>query len=393
MKDFYKRTWAVVDLDALQFNYAQIRAHLPSSVSVMAVVKADAYGHGDRMVAQTLYDAGVRSFAVSNINEALNLRRHGINGKILILGYTPPEAAMELVENRISQAVFSAEYALALNEVCQEKQVCVNCHIKLDTGMSRIGFCTEPTESAADAIARICCLPGLNCCGLFSHFSSADAHDDSSDAYTKLQTERFNAIREALLTRGIRFDSYHLQNSAGIAFCSSESFDLARAGIVLYGYAPSHEPLPFALRPVMSLYSTVSMVKEIPASTAVSYNRTFVSSRPMRVATVPIGYADGYPRLLSNKGSMLIRGKRAPIIGNICMDQLVLDVTDIPDVQMGDTVTVVGRDGLEAISFDDLAQPCHTIHYELMCLIGRRVPRVYQSHGETRTVIDYLTET
>ena len=393
MTTFYKRTWAVVDLDALRFNYAQIRAHLPESVSVMAVVKADAYGHGDRMVAQTLYDAGVRAFAVSNINEALNLRRHGIDGTILILGYTPPEAAVDLVENRISQAVFSAEYALALNEICVQKGIRINCHIKLDTGMSRIGFCATPVDTAVEAIARVYHLPALCCCGLFSHFSSADAHDEDSDAYTKMQMQRFYDVRDALSKQGITFDTYHLQNSAGIAFCSSDSFNLARAGIVLYGYAPSHEPLPFPLEPVMSLYSTVSMVKQIEAGTAVSYNRTFIADHPMRIATVPIGYADGYPRLLSNKGHMIIRGKRAPIIGNICMDQLILDVTDIPDVRLGDTVTVVGTDGLEMVSFDDLAQLCQTIHYELMCLIGRRVPRVYQMQGETRTVIDYLTET
>ncbi len=392
MNTFYKRTWTEIDLDALHFNLNQIRGALPSETQVMAVVKADAYGHGDRMIAQMLEKDGVTAFAVSNINEAVSLRRHGIHGKILILGYTPPEAATDLADYRISQTVFSSEYAQQLNDACKSSSVTVNCHIKLDTGMSRIGFCASDPEAAADEIAHVCELPNLHCCGLFSHFSSADTHDAASDAYTAMQEKRYIAVRKALAARGIRFTSCHLQNSAGIAFCAAHDYQYARAGIILYGCPPSAEPLPFLLKPVMSLYSIVSMVKEIPAGTSVSYNRTFTSEKPMRIATVPIGYADGYPRLLSNRGFMLLHGKRAPIIGNICMDQLMLDVSDIPDVMTGDTVTIVGRDGDETITFSDLASLCGTIHYELMCLIGKRVPRVYRANGETCSVLDYLSE-
>lgn len=392
MNTFYKRTWTEIDLDALHFNLNQIRGALPSETQVMAVVKADAYGHGDRMIAQMLEKDGVTAFAVSNINEAVSLRRHGIHGKILILGYTPPEAATDLADYRISQTVFSSEYAQQLNDACKSSSVTVNCHIKLDTGMSRIGFCASDPEAAADEIAHVCELPNLHCCGLFSHFSSADTHDAASDAYTAMQEKRYIAVRKALAGRGIRFTSCHLQNSAGIAFCGAHDYQYARAGIILYGCPPSAEPLPFLLKPVMSLYSIVSMVKEIPAGTSVSYNRTFTSKKPMRIATVPIGYADGYPRLLSNRGFMLLHGKRAPIIGNICMDQLMLDVSDISDVMTGDTVTIVGRDGDETITFSDLASLCGTIHYELMCLIGKRVPRVYRANGETCSVLDYLSE-
>lgn len=392
MNTFYKRTWTEIDLDALHFNLNQIRGALPSETQVMAVVKADAYGHGDRMIAQMLEKDGVTAFAVSNINEAVSLRRHGIHGKILILGYTPPEAATDLADYRISQTVFSSEYAQQLNDACKSSSVTVNCHIKLDTGMSRIGFCASDPEAAADEIAHVCELPNLHCCGLFSHFSSADTHDAASDAYTAMQEKRYIAVRKALAARGIRFTSCHLQNSAGIAFCAAHDYQYARAGIILYGCPPSAEPLPFLLKPVMSLYSIVSMVKEIPAGTSVSYNRTFTSEKPMRIATVPIGYADGYPRLLSNRGFMLLHGKRAPIIGNICMDQLMLDVSDIPDVMTSDTVTIVGRDGDETITFSDLASLCGTIHYELMCLIGKRVPRVYRANGETCSVLDYLSE-
>ena len=392
MKTFYKRTWAEIDLDALHFNLKQIRGALGAETEVMAVVKADAYGHGDRMIAQTLEQSGVSAFAVSNINEAISLRRHGVHGKLLILGYTPPEAASDLADYRISQTVFSSEYARQLNAACVADGVTVNCHIKLDTGMSRIGFCTSDAETAANEIAGVCMLSNLNCCGLFSHFSSADTHDADSDAYTAMQEGRYLAVRDALASRGIRFASCHMQNSAGIAFCKAHDYQYARAGIILYGCPPSGETLPFPLKPVMKLYSIVSMVKNIPADTAVSYNRTFVSGKPMRIATVPIGYADGYPRLLSNKGFMLLHGKRAPIIGNICMDQLMLDVSDIPNAAAGDTVTVVGQDGNETLTFSDLASLCGTINYEMMCLIGKRVPRVYRSNGETCSVLDYLSE-
>lgn len=392
MNTFYKRTWAEINLDALRFNVQQIRARLPEQTKIMAVVKADAYGHGDRMIAQVLEKNGVSAFAVSNINEAISLRRHGIHSMILILGYTPPEAATDLADFRISQAVFSDEYAQKLSEACAESGVTVNCHLKLDTGMSRIGFGAADPEKAADKIRSVCGLPNLRCCGLFTHLSSADTHDTPSDAYTAMQERRFHAVRQSLAARGIVFPVYHLQNSAGIAFCNADDYQYARAGIILYGCPPSGEPLPFPLKPVMSLYSIVSMVKEIPAGTCVSYNRTFVSDRPMRIATVPIGYADGYPRALSNKGHMLLHGKRAPIIGNICMDQLMLDVSDIPEAACGDTITVVGTDGGETLTFSDLAASCGTINYELMCLIGKRVPRVYCTHGKTLSVLDYLSD-
>ena len=392
MQSFYKRTWAEIDLDALHFNLKQIRGALPRNMDIMAVVKADAYGHGDRMIAKSLEQDGVRAFAVSNINEAVGLRRHGIHSNILILGYTPPEAAADLADYRISQAVFSAGYAQQLSNACVKNGITVNCHIKLDTGMSRIGISASDTEAAVSEISAICALPNLNCCGLFSHFSSADSLDPASVSYTKMQETRFLAVREALESDGISFTSYHLQNSAGIAFCNIPNCQFARAGIILYGCQPSGEPLPFPLKPVMALRSIVSMVKTIPAGTAVSYNRTFVSQHPMRIATIPIGYADGYPRLLSNKGYMLLHGKRAPIIGNICMDQLMLDISDIPETACGDVVTVVGADGGQILTFSDLAALCGTINYELMCLIGRRVPRVYLKNGVTCSVVDYLSE-
>jgi len=343
----------------------------------MGVVKADGYGHGDVYIARELAACGVDFFAVSNLEEALSLRRGGISGGVLILGYTPETEASVLAGEGISQAVFSTAYANALSGECVRQGVEVRVHVKIDTGMSRIGIPENDAASSAGEAAAICRLPGLRPEGIFSHFSSADSLDGESLAYTRAQSERFARAVGALSAMGISFPMRHLQNSAGIGFLPQLRWDYARAGIILYGIAPSSESFPFPLAPVMELKTVVAMVKEIPAGTAVSYGRRFVSSSPMRVATVPVGYGDGYPRLLSGRSHMLLHGRRAPVIGNICMDQLMLDVTEIPGVQMGDEVTVAGRDGDEEVTFAQLAELIGTIPYELVCQVSRRVPRVY----------------
>lgn len=393
MTEYLMRTWADIYLDRLSFNLHQIQATLPASTKVMGVVKADGYGHGDALIASSLQAEGIDFFAVSNLDEALSLRSSGIHGEILILGFTPPSQARVLSEKRITQTVFSKEYAHQLNDACLAEGVRLSAHIKLDSGMGRIGFIQDESRSAAEEIAAICRLPAIHVTGIFTHFSSADQLDEASVAYTQRQIHLFFNAVEQLERLGIRFEHKHIQNSAGIAFRSNlHGMDYARAGIILYGAPPSGEALPFALQPVMELKTVISMVKEIPAGCSISYGRTFVSTHPMRIATVPIGYADGYPRLLSNRGFMLIHGKRAPILGNICMDQLMLDITSIEDVHMGDIVTVVGQDGADRIGFDELAALCGTINYELMCLIGRRVPRVYHKDGEIVEVVDYLQQ-
>lgn len=385
---FLKRTWAVIDIDALKSNYAAIKAHTRSK-KIMAVVKADGYGHGDGMTALALERCGVDFFAVSNLDEALMLRKFSVSSDILILGFTPVECASILYRNRITQTVFSLDYARLLNDECLKKGITLDVHIKLDTGMGRIGIVDDSPNSVED-IVEIISLKGLNTEGIFSHLSSADCDDEASLAYTKAQIKRYTDMLKRLEEKSIHFSAVHLQNSAGLAFFNDLSFDYARAGIVLYGLAPSHMSLPFKLTPVMSLKSVVSLVKTVPANTSISYGRTFCSDREMRIATIPIGYADGYPRLLSNKADVLIRGKRAKIIGNICMDQLMVDVSDIEGVQPLDEVTLVGQDGDSRITFDELAEMTGTINYELVCLIGKRVPRVYRQDGETVRVLDYL---
>ncbi len=392
MNHYLKRTWANINLDYLHDNIKAIQQKLSPSTKIMAVVKADGYGHGDHYISNALALDGIDFFAVSNLDEALSLRHAGITSDILILGFTPAQSASMLAEQKISQTVFSKQYAEELSEYCKQNNCEVNVHIKLDTGMGRIGFIENDSIDATNEVKALLALEGLCFKGIFTHLSSADSLDDDSIAYTKQQIGRFNRVVDTLKKQGITFECVHLQNSAGIAFVPDLKYTHARAGIVMYGAAPSNEELDFDVKPVMELKSVISMVKEVEIGTAISYNRRFVSEKKIKVATVPIGYADGYPRLLSNKGEMLVNGKRAPIIGNVCMDQLMLDVTEIDDVHEGNIVTVVGVDGDEQITFAELANKIGTISYELMCLIGRRVPRVYIKNGKTIDVVDYIAK-
>lgn len=394
MTDYIKRTWAVINLDNLSHNITQIKRKLPETIKIMAVVKADGYGHGDKYIANALVECGIDFFAVSNLGEALSLRNAGIECDILILGFTPAIHAPKLAKLNISQSIFSKEYADELNHQCEKSGCKVKIHIKLDTGMGRIGFLENSSHSAHDKVIEVCNMKGLDVTGIFSHLSSADALDLSSIEYTHMQTEFFDNAIERLKKEGYIFKHIHLQNSAGISFVEqpSLSYTHARAGIVMYGCAPSSEQIELDIRPVMELKSVISMVKEVDAGTSISYSRKYVSNTKIKVATVPIGYADGYPRLLSNKGEMLVKSKRARIIGNVCMDQLMLDVSHIENVKHGDIVTVVGTDGNETIGFNELSNIIGTISYELMCLIGRRVPRVYIKNGKETAVVDYILQ-
>lgn len=394
MNEYLKRTWVNIKLDNLHYNIKSIKSKLFLGTKIMAVVKADAYGHGDKLIARALVDEGIDFFAVSNLDEALSLRSAGIKQSILILGYTPVESGAVLAQQGISQTVFSLRYASELSSFCTKQGCCVSVHIKLDTGMSRLGIVHSRLHSSVEDIKQIKQLAGLDAVGIFSHFSSADALDSDSAEYTKMQMAEFDDAVDQLKNAGISFQYKHLQNSAGISFASNAAhpYSYARAGIVMYGIAPSDEKPLLDLRPVMELKSVISMIKEVEAGTAISYGRNYVADKKTTVATVPIGYADGYSRLLSNRGEMLVNGKRARIIGNICMDQLMLDVTDIDGVREGDIVTVIGRDGDEEITFSELADIVGTISYELMCIIGRRVPRVYIKGGKTIDVVDYLIQ-
>lgn len=393
MKAFLKRTWAEIHLDRLEENIHLLRSCPGTAQELMAVVKADAYGHGDRVIAGELSRLGIRCFAVSNIEEALSLRRADIRGDILILGATPVECAALLSKHGLSQAVFSAEYAAALDAAAKSADVRVKCHLKLDTGMGRIGFISQPELEETEALLETAARKHLIVEGIFSHFSVADALDAESRAYTDMQQACFDRTARRLQDNGISFRYIHLQNSAGIMRQPDPLCNLMRMGIAMYGISPSGEMsglLP--LRPLMELKTVISMVKELPTGASVSYGRTYISDRPCRVATVPIGYADGYHRALSGKGYMLVHGKRAAILGRICMDQLMLDVTDIPEAQTGDVVTVFGESEGVLLPVDTLAELAGTISYELVCAVSRRVPRLYFRGGELLNTVDYLSD-
>ena len=391
--EFLKRTWAEINLDALKSNIEAIRSAIPEDTGIIAVVKADAYGHGDGYIASELESMGIRFFAVSNLEEALSLRRKGITGDILILGPTPYRRAKELARYGISQTVYSSEYARDLSHAASDAGVSVRCHLKLDTGMGRIGFVVREDQDPTDEIRRIYSLPGLSFEGVFSHFSSADDITEDGEEYTRLQRKRFDRTVNRLEEKGVHFKYKHLQNSAGIENERDCHYNYVRAGIILYGMpVDTKADCALPLHPVLSIRSVITMVKTLHAGNAVSYGRHYTTPSDRVIATVPIGYADGYLRCMSGKASVLIRGKRARVIGNVCMDQIMVEVTVIPGVAEDDTVTIVGRDGDDAITFDELAGYAGTISYELFCLIGKRVPRVYYREGKEVGAVNYLID-
>lgn len=379
----YKRTWAETDLDALASNYRHCRELLPQNTDVMCVVKAFCYGHSDRAAVPFLQnELGVKWFAVSNLDEALRLRKLGITGEILILGYTAPEEADELIGNNIIQTLVSLDYAEELSSrVIGNGIGRVRCHAAVDTGMTRIGL-RGTAESIADELCRISRLGGLSLEGAFTHFAVADTLTPDCIEYTEKQNALLFAAADIVKSRGIKLDKVHTLNSAAALFHYDSRSELARLGIILYGLKPDVSlELPFEPAPVMTLRSTVSCVKTIEPGTSVSYGRTFTATTEMRIATIACGYADGYPRALSNIGEILVHGKRCRIVGRVCMDQFMADVTGI-DVKEGDTVTLIGEENGERITADDLAVLTGTIGYEIVCSVSERVPRAAVKDGE-----------
>ncbi len=372
----YRRTWANVHLGRLRQNMREIFSHLPEDTAPIAVVKANAYGHGDVEVATALAEEGVRHFAVSNLEEALRLREHGIDGMILILGYVPPESVGDLAKHHLTQAIFSLSYAKLMSQAAVEKNVTITAHLVLDTGMGRIGFAAADTAKAVEEIEKAK-LPNLNYTGMFTHFAVADSVNPDDVEFTRLQQQRFDAVAEKLIQNGWELPELHIQNSAATLWNRGMHYPLARCGIILYGLPPSHDIEIPGIFPVMEEKTVISMLKEVPAGTTVSYGRTFCAPKPMRIATLPVGYADGYFRLLSNRGSVLIHGKRAKVLGRVCMDQMMVDVTDIPEAAEGDEVTLFGIDGNEEITLTELADEVGTINYELACAVSSRVHRFY----------------
>lgn len=372
--DFLKRTWVEINLDHAQYNLEAIRS--VCAKPLIAVIKANAYGHGAVEMAQFYTRQGVDRFAVSNIEEAIELRRAGIAGEILILGFTPCQLADQLAAYDLVQTILSLDYARALAKKAERP---VRIHIKLDTGMGRIGLCClGDTAACLKEIHQILQLPQLKFEGLFTHFSSADSTSQGDRDYVQRQYALFSEVVQALREEGYAFLA-HCCNSAATLLATEMHCDAVRPGIILYGLSPAADlPLTVPLRPVMTLKTTVAMVKRIGAGVSVSYGRIFTSERPMVVATLPVGYADGYLRAFSDKAEVLIRGRRARVLGRVCMDQMMVDVTGIPDVREGEEVVLFGDSGITA---NDLALEADTIGYELLCGIARRVPRVYIRDG------------
>ena len=389
-----RRTWAQIDLDHLEHNYRAIRAHLPTDCAFLGVMKADAYGHGAVPVSAALSELGAEYLAVSNLDEAVQIRRGGIRTPILILGYTPPECASLLAEYGISQAVFSLEYAEELNDNAAAAGVTLPIHVKLDSGMGRLGFsCKHGESDTLDAVSAVAQMPHLCPEGIFTHFAVADG-GEAGGAYTAEQYARFCRTVDALAARGVHFAICHCANSAALLDYPDYHLDMVRAGIVLYGVSPSAQTQGMPpLCPVMSLRAVIAQIKDLKKGDTVSYGCTFCAPRDMRVAVVPVGYADGYLRRCSERGAyLLIRGKRAPIVGRVCMDQLMLDVTDIENVSTSDIVTVLGRDGEETVTADTLAEISGTIPYEILCSVGERVPRFYLSGGRVVQIKDNIVQ-
>lgn len=390
--NYFKRIWAEVDLDAIAQNVANLKAHITKGTKMMAVVKADAYGHGVEHVSRILEENGVDCFAVSSLSEAVQLRRLGRTLPILILGYTPPECAPDLAEHNLTQTVYSPEYADALSQAAVNSGCTLSCHIKLDVGMGRLGFNAKSDDCIAQ-VEQAVQLPALTFTGIFTHFPSADLDGDEDGAITKSQIDLFTQRVEQLKQKGISFETCHCCNSAGSIAFPQGHLDMVREGIALYGLCPSGELKgKVALTPAMTLKTVVSMVKTLHPGDTVSYGQTVTLEKDTRVATVCIGYADGYPRALSNKGYMMINGQKAPVLGRVCMDQLLLDVTHINNVQMGTEVTVFGKNGDAALPVEEIAALCPTIHYELVCVLGKRVPRVYLQQGKPVDITDYIGE-
>lgn len=382
------RAWVEINLDHIEHNVREIAKRVGKMTEIMAVVKADAYGHGVFETVPTLLESGASRLAVSMLDEAIQLRQMGVKVPILVLGYTDPVRAEEIIEYNITQTVFSHELAQALSKAAVKLGKEARIHIKIDTGMTRVGFL--PGYSAVKDVVEINSLPGIIIEGLFSHFASAD---EAERDYTLLQYERFESIIQELNRIGILIPVKHIGNSAAIMQFPNLHLDMVRPGIILYGLYPSDEvdKSVIDLKPAMSFKAKVVMVKEVEAGVPVSYGRIFVTRRKSRIATIPIGYADGYSRLLSNRGRVLIHGEYAPVIGRVCMDQCMVDVTDIPyEIRPGDEVVVFGTQGNREISVDELAKLMQTINYEVVCLIGKRVPRVYLKDGKVTNIVNYL---
>lgn len=373
MKKILRPAWAEIDLDAIAYNTRNIKK-LIGDKDLIAVVKANCYGHGVIDIIPTLLENGVSRFAVAMISEALEIRDNKITAPVMILGFTPLYLGEELINNNIEQTVYDLDYAKELSKIALTLNKKAKIHIAIDTGMGRIGFL--PNEKSIDNITEICSLEGIEVIGIFTHFSTSDEKDKE---YSHEQFTKMLSVMDTLKKRGIDIPLKHVSNSGAIIDLPDTYLDAVRAGIILYGYYPSDEidKNNLALKPALTLKATITNVKTLEKDMYVSYGRTFKTSNETIVATIPVGYADGYLRKLAENGKVIIKGEFAPIIGRICMDQFMIDVTNIPDVKIGDEVILLGEKNGLKYNADDMAKKLDTINYEVTCMLKSRLPRVY----------------
>ncbi|CAM2883168.1 alanine racemase [Hathewaya histolytica] len=378
--------WAEVNLDNLIHNIREIRK-ISKSKEIMAVVKADAYGHGAIGLASVLLENGANSLAVAVLSEAIELRKYGVDCPILILGFTPPSFIDEILKYDIEQTIYSYDFAEELSRVAKIKNKTAKIHIAVDTGMGRIGYLKD--EKSIEEVVKISRLPNIKIVGVFSHFSSADEEDKD---YTKLQIDRFNWFCEKLINKGVDIGKRHISNSAGIIDLEDQHLEVVRPGIILYGYYPSSEVKKerISLKPVMSLKTNVVHIKKVKAEEYIGYGRVFKTEKDSIIATLPVGYADGYSRLLTGKARVLIKGEVAPVVGKICMDQCMIDVTHIKDIKVGEEVILIGESGNNKITAEEIGELIGTMSYEILCILGKRVPRVYIKEGKVVQIRNYI---
>lgn len=384
MKDYF-RVEAEIDLSAIEKNIRNVKELLKPKTKLMIVIKADGYGHGAFPVAKVL-DPIADAYGVAILEEGLTLRRIGIKRPILILGFTPEQQYGEMIKKDIMTAVFTYDMAMGIAKEAKRQGKIAAIHIKLDTGMGRIGF--QPSEESITVIKKISELENLRIDGIFTHFAKADERDKT---YFEEQFAKYQWVCSRLEEEGIQIPVHHAANSASIMELPKAHLDMVRSGIITYGLYPSDEvdQSLLELHPAMSLRANVSFVKQVPAGSGIGYGMSYITKSPAKIATIPVGYADGYSRSLSNRGFVLIHGKRAPIVGRICMDQFMVDVTHIPDVHVGDVVTLLGNDGDAQISAEELSAWAGSFNYELICDVSKRVPRVYYYQGKKVGTLDY----
>ncbi len=384
----YSRVKAEIDLGAIRSNIEELHKNLPGQTQVMGIIKADGYGHGCENIGKVLEEIPyIWGYGVATSDEALELKAVPLHKPILVLGCVFPDQIESMIACDVRMNVYTYDMAALINECAEKAGRKAHVHIKIDTGMSRLGF--SCSDESIDRIEAVCGMPYIQAEGIFTHFSKADEEDKT---FTLGQIEKFDAMIAGLEERGITFPLVHASNSAGIIEFNDLKYPLVRAGIAMYGLHPSEcvDLSDTHLKPVLSLKSHVIMVKDIEAGASVSYGGIFVADRKMRIATVPVGYGDGYPRSLSDKGMVLIRGRKAPIIGRVCMDQFMVDVSEIPDTVFGDEVTLIGRDGDEQITVEQLAQLSGRFNYEFVCDLNKRIPRVFYQNGRAVASLDFF---